>query len=902
MQEKGKMKDSSNFCTPVDGSEWENHLIMRFPPEITTKVQQFVERDSHQTGHERLSVNFDHNLRTGTIQFEHNTMRFTLNDLPCIIEMMKTLDNKTVYKIADLCQMIVVSAPKHEPRKEEPEELGDSKLERYQWPDGICPPLKNVRRKRFRKIKKKRYMDVADVERELKRLLRSDLEAVSVRWEVVAATEAEDVEMKQPQPTNVEKNEEVASQHDDLYEYGLSLSESEDEQEADGSRTFAQRHSDGGIAPSAVDTLAAFIFIGGIPRSGTTLMRAMLDAHPEVRCGEETRVIPRILALRAQWKKSEKEWKRLREAGVSDEVLNSAVSAFIVNIIVGHGAQAPRLCNKDPFTLKSTTDGRATVHSIISRKVTITGFDLNNFRQCLQKWNAGIQIMYEQCNAVGRAKCLPVYYEQLVLHPERVMKRLLNFLNLPWNESVLHHEMFIGKDISLSKVERSTDQVIKPLNLDALNKWVGQVPEDVVNQMDEIAPMLRVLGYDPNANPPNYGQADEEVLKKTEQLHREELKWNRKAQEVLKDEPRLINYLRASLLDDPNCSPSVHPTKGFFFGFFKGGVITPPFILDGWRMNWGVFVQQMSPPPGSSRMSTLPPFLTLIVSIAMSQALVQAIPRYVDRIPRQSAGGGDTPRPSPSPSPLQNHFPTAVAANSSRAAFASKLVPSTVDDAGQIPRHQPTVPQFVANNGPLIRAPDGQFVLASVVPQQQQSVSFTHGQIQPIGLHSSRSTNDSDQLSPSVPPIGDVQAEVSPPPDGPTPANLTPDTLSPSPPASPLDKSVDLDGDGALSLGEVQYAAFVHHGLSSSVVENLFNEVDHNKDGYLNSPEFNDIRPLVLAKAENAALRYLQNVDTDHNGLLSLSEAQSYILKEYGISNRDVERIWRLVVPSVVTK
>lgn len=31
---------------------------------------------------------------------------------------------------------------------------------------------------------------------------------------------------------------------------------------------------------------------------------------------------------------------------------------------------------------------------------------------------------------------------------------------------------------------------------------------------------------------------------------------------------------------------------------------------------------------------------------------------------------------------------------------------------------------------------------------------------------------------------------------------------------------------------------------------------------------------------------------------MSLKEAQDYILKEYGISNRDVERIWRLVVPS----
>lgn len=40
-------------------------------------------------------------------------------------------------------------------------------------------------------------------------------------------------------------------------------------------------------------------------------------------------------------------------------------------------------------------DGRATVHSIISRQVTITGFDLNDPRQCLDKWNSAIKIMYE---------------------------------------------------------------------------------------------------------------------------------------------------------------------------------------------------------------------------------------------------------------------------------------------------------------------------------------------------------------------------------------------------------------------------------------------------------------------------------------------------------------------------
>ena len=59
----------------------------------------------------------------------------------------------------------------------------------------------------------------------------------------------------------------------------------------------------------------------------------------------------------------------------------------MLEVIVRHGEPAPRLCNKDPFTIKSATylhqlfprakfifmvrDGRATVHSIIARTVRL---------------------------------------------------------------------------------------------------------------------------------------------------------------------------------------------------------------------------------------------------------------------------------------------------------------------------------------------------------------------------------------------------------------------------------------------------------------------------------------------------------------------------------------------------
>ncbi|XP_043240175.1 protein-tyrosine sulfotransferase 1-like isoform X5 [Amphibalanus amphitrite] len=305
------------------------------------------------------------------------------------------------------------------------------------------------------------------------------------------------------------------------------------------------------LGGSPVDRTLPLIFIGGMPRSGTTLARAMLDAHPMVRCGEETRVIPRVLSMYSHWKKSAKESVRLEEAGLNDEVLNSAISSFILEVIVKHGEPAPRLCNKDPFTIKSATylhrlfprakfvfmvrDGRATVHSIISRHVTITGFDLKSYRQCMQRWNAAMETMNRQCLELGPRWCLRVPYEQLVLHPRLWMQRMLQFLEIPWNETVLHHEQAINKPggVSLSKTERSSDQVIKPVNLDALSKWVGQIPSDVVRDMAELAPMLRVLGYDPEANPPAYGQPDPEVDRNTRQVRRDSADWQRRAQTLL---------------------------------------------------------------------------------------------------------------------------------------------------------------------------------------------------------------------------------------------------------------------------------------------------------------------------------------------------------------------------------
>jgi len=86
--------------------------------------------------------------------------------------------------------------------------------------------------------------------------------------------------------------------------------------------------------------------------------------------------------------------------------------------------------------------------------------------------------------------------------------------------------------ISVYRVEKSTDQVIKPVNMEALGRWAGFVPTDVRRDIHKIAPMLSRLGYDADAYPPTYGKADALVTNNTLLVKQNEDYWQRRAQDI----------------------------------------------------------------------------------------------------------------------------------------------------------------------------------------------------------------------------------------------------------------------------------------------------------------------------------------------------------------------------------
>ena len=177
----GLIKDEANY-------EVENQFIIRLPPLPAASLKAVVQSGVLNLK-DRLSIQIDQDMRHGTLRFDGWTMPAKIVDLPCVIESHKTLDKKNFYKTADICQLMVCRNEMDDvdPTDNQEKLNKDGKDRRFICPHGITPPLKNVRKKRFRKTLKKKVVDVPEIEKEVKRLFRTDNEATHVRYEVVNA-------------------------------------------------------------------------------------------------------------------------------------------------------------------------------------------------------------------------------------------------------------------------------------------------------------------------------------------------------------------------------------------------------------------------------------------------------------------------------------------------------------------------------------------------------------------------------------------------------------------------------------------------------------------------------------------------------------------------------------------
>ena len=259
-------------------------------------------------------------------------------------------------------------------------------------------------------------------------------------------------------------------------------------------------------------------------------MRALLDAHPSVRCGIETAIIPRLLRFfdsyiqireflwirgpvsnDSQSQDNQSGMGMMRKSQPNTQY--STLARLIRVIIQFNGREATRFCTKDPANayyieyLKTmfpnmkfvlmVRDVRAILSSYVNR---IGKHDYSDYEYVFTNWNTQMSTYTRQCRKVGPSHCLMVSYENLVTNTRKTLEKIVKFLDLEWSDFMLEHQKFIGDRIDVDEKEWSTSQIKKPIYTESINAWVAKLPQYCLERLDELAPNLRALGYDPTAN------------------------------------------------------------------------------------------------------------------------------------------------------------------------------------------------------------------------------------------------------------------------------------------------------------------------------------------------------------------------------------------------------------------
>ncbi len=286
-------------------------------------------------------------------------------------------------------------------------------------------------------------------------------------------------------------------------------------------------------------------FVVGLTRSGTTLLRMMLDAHPELTIPPETHFVPDLikaakdggdvrgmvdaLTTNRTWGDfgidAEEMRKRFEAIPLADEPARpgAAVRAFYDAYAERQGK--PRWGDKTPAYMLSVTRIGRSLPEVRFIHLIRDGRDvaLSQSARALNeqpppaeqaaRWVKRITKSRDQAAKLGGDRYIEARYEDLVRDPEPVLRRICEFVALDFDPAMLTYYERAAERLSemsgtLRQEGTHAEQAAgyrvdnhkpttKPPDPSKLDKWRREMsPEDLAAYNAVAGDMLRELGYE----------------------------------------------------------------------------------------------------------------------------------------------------------------------------------------------------------------------------------------------------------------------------------------------------------------------------------------------------------------------------------------------------------------------
>jgi protein-tyrosine sulfotransferase len=272
------------------------------------------------------------------------------------------------------------------------------------------------------------------------------------------------------------------------------------------------------VAPASRPRGERPIFVIGVHRSGTTLVRLILDSHSRIACPPESFFLlpeSRLLA-------DPKALEGLLAMGFTREHVVARVREHAAYFFEMYAAshQKPRWADKTPsyvncldfvetvfgpecqyvFVYRHGLDSAcsiARIPDIAEADPHIAACGGDRFAGAARYWATQCGVM-RAFAAAHPERVLELFYEKLTADPEAEARRMFGFLGEPFEPAVLRfHEKEHDHWAGLQDVKASSSKGFQP----NVGRWREEPPDRIEAMLAQAAERMRELGYDAGARP-----------------------------------------------------------------------------------------------------------------------------------------------------------------------------------------------------------------------------------------------------------------------------------------------------------------------------------------------------------------------------------------------------------------